>query len=128
MLLQNDGEVKLSFFKPPRRRSAALSPFQGALDGLTVHPDKLKFVKARKKLKIFEKSTCNLKTSVLYSLSHLRDESKRTAFFKVGVYYNEGPPVPIPNTVVKLISAENTWLEAARENRSAPTLTKVVLQ
>ena len=39
----------------------------------------------------------------------------------VGVYYEEGPPVPIPNTVVKLIRAENTWLEAARENRSMPT-------
>ena len=39
----------------------------------------------------------------------------------VGVYYNEGPPVPIPNTVVKLISAEDTWWETARENRSMPT-------
>ena len=35
----------------------------------------------------------------------------------VGVDYDEGPPVPIPNTVVKLICAENTWLEAAREDR-----------
>ena len=39
----------------------------------------------------------------------------------VGVNDDEGPPVPIPNTVVKLISAENTWREAAREDRSAPT-------
>ena len=39
----------------------------------------------------------------------------------VGVDSDEGPPVPIPNTVVKLISAENTWREAAREDRSAPT-------
>ena len=38
----------------------------------------------------------------------------------VGVYYDEGPPVPIPNTVVKLIRAENTWLEAAREDRLLP--------
>ena len=35
----------------------------------------------------------------------------------VGVDYDEGPPVPIPNTEVKLISAENTWLETTRENR-----------
>ena len=42
-------------------------------------------------------------------------------FRAVGVYDGEGPPVPIPNTVVKLISAENTWREAAREDRSAPT-------
>ncbi len=40
----------------------------------------------------------------------------------VGVYYDEGPPVPIPNTVVKLIRAENTWRAASRENRSMPTL------
>ena len=39
----------------------------------------------------------------------------------VGVYDDEGPPVPIPNTVVKLIRAENTWWEAAREDRSMPT-------
>ena len=32
----------------------------------------------------------------------------------VGVDYNEGPPVPIPNTVVKLICAEDTWRVAAR--------------
>ena len=37
--------------------------------------------------------------------------------FIVGVDCDEGPPVPIPNTVVKLIRAEDTWLEAARENR-----------
>ena len=39
----------------------------------------------------------------------------------VGVYYEEGPPVPIPNTVVKLFSAEDTWRAAARENRSTLT-------
>ena len=52
----------------------------------------------------------------------------KQSFSLVGVYYDEGPPVPIPNTVVKLIRAEDTWLEAAWENRSAPTSTKVVLQ
>ena len=40
---------------------------------------------------------------------------------KCGVDYDEDPPVPIPNTVVKLIRAENTWRAASRENRSAPT-------
>ena len=40
----------------------------------------------------------------------------------VGVDDAEGPPVPIPNTVVKLSGAEDTWLEAARENRETPTL------
>ena len=40
---------------------------------------------------------------------------------RVGVNYGEVPPVPIPNTEVKLISADDTWLETARENRSSPT-------
>jgi hypothetical protein len=31
-------------------------------------------------------------------------------------------PVPIPNTAVKLLSAENTWLVTAREDRSPPDL------
>ena len=42
-------------------------------------------------------------------------------FIIVGIFNDEGPPVPIPNTEVKLISAENTWLEAAREDRAMPT-------
>ena len=32
----------------------------------------------------------------------------------------EDPPVPIPNTVVKLSRVESTWLEAAREDRLLP--------
>ena len=39
----------------------------------------------------------------------------------VGVDCDEDPRVPIPNTEVKLIGAEDTWLEAARENRLMPT-------
>ena len=39
----------------------------------------------------------------------------------VGVFNGEGPPVPIPNTEVKLTSAEDTCLETDRENRSTPT-------
>ena len=35
----------------------------------------------------------------------------------VGVDCGEGPPVPIPNTEVKLVCAEDTWWEAARENK-----------
>ena len=39
----------------------------------------------------------------------------------VGVDSEEGPPVPIPNTVVKLFRAENTWRAAAREDKATPT-------
>ena len=35
----------------------------------------------------------------------------------VGVFNDEGPPVPIPNTEVKLASAENTCLETGRKDR-----------
>ena len=41
----------------------------------------------------------------------------------VGVDDNEGPPVPIPNTEVKLVGAEDTWLAMARDNRKTPTQT-----
>ena len=35
----------------------------------------------------------------------------------VGADDGEGTPVPIPNTAVKLTRADDTWLEAARNNR-----------
>ena len=35
---------------------------------------------------------------------------------------DEGTPVPIPNTVVKLIYGDNTWLATAREDNSTRTL------
>ena len=37
--------------------------------------------------------------------------------FLVGVNGGEGPPVPIPNTEVKLTCADNTRLETAREDK-----------
>ena len=37
--------------------------------------------------------------------------------YRVGADGGEGTPVPIPNTAVKLTCAENTWLEAAREDK-----------
>ena len=39
----------------------------------------------------------------------------------VGADDGEGPPVPIPNTEVKLTGAEDTWLVTARDNRKVPT-------
>ena len=36
------------------------------------------------------------------------------------VYGDEVPPVLIPNTEVKLISADGTWLDTARESMSTP--------
>ena len=36
---------------------------------------------------------------------------------RVGIDCDEGPPVPIPNTEVKLICADNTWRATAREDR-----------
>ena len=40
----------------------------------------------------------------------------------VGAYGNEVTPVPIPNTEVKLIHVDDTWLVTARETKSVPTL------
>ena len=46
------------------------------------------------------------------------------AFFiqltRVGAYGNEVTPVPIPNTEVKLIHVDDTWLVTARESRKMP--------
>ena len=39
----------------------------------------------------------------------------------VGAFNDESPPVSIPNTEVKLISAENTCLATDWEDRSVPT-------
>ena len=39
---------------------------------------------------------------------------------KSGDYSEEVTPVPIPNTEVKLLSADDTWREAAWESRSSP--------
>ena len=40
----------------------------------------------------------------------------------VGADGDEGPPVPIPNTVVKLVCVDNTRWATAREDREVPTL------
>ena len=45
---------------------------------------------------------------------------------KVSVNIAEGPPVPIPNTEVKLSYADNTRLATVREDRSMPTQRKQV--
>ena len=42
-------------------------------------------------------------------------------FALVGVNGCEVPPVPIPNTVVKLTYVEDTWLATTWENRAMPT-------
>ena len=47
--------------------------------------------------------------------------SSQLSVIKVSVSNAEGPPVPIPNTEVKLCSAEDTCLATDRENRSMLT-------
>ena len=55
------------------------------------------------------------------TLSELHDEQVVTSFavniYIVGADWGEGPPVPIPNTEVKLISADDTCRVTGRENR-----------
>ena len=69
-----------------------------------------------KKFKKIEKKACIFKTTVVLYMSR-----KDTAINVVGVDDNEGPPVPIPNTEVKLCRGENTCLETGREDNSTPT-------
>ena len=72
-------------------------------------------------------------TMLLYSLTKNNDLTKinlleccsifsdEELLRKVGVTNAEGPPVPIPNTEVKLCSGENTLRETVREDSSMPT-------
>ena len=57
----------------------------------------------------------------IYVLFLVRYSILREYPLKVGVDCDEVPPVPIPNTVVKLIYVENTWRVTAREDNSTPT-------
>ena len=44
-------------------------------------------------------------------------EYEKVFSYKAGVNDGEDPPVPIPNTEVKLTCAEDSWLETTCENR-----------
>ena len=46
----------------------------------------------------------------------------------VGLFNAQGPPVPIPNTEVKLCSADNTSLATVREDRSRPTSKRLLFE
>ena len=59
----------------------------------------------------FKKVLTNIKACDILSKSPKGDNKK------VGADCGEGPPVPIPNTEVKLTCAEDTWRAAARENK-----------
>ena len=47
--------------------------------------------------------------------------SRGNTCFKVSVSNAKGPPVPIPNTEVKLCSGDNTCLETSRDDSSMLT-------
>ena len=47
-------------------------------------------------------------------------EGEASRFF--GDFSEEVTPVPIPNTVVKLLNEEGTWRATAWENMSSPEL------
>ena len=49
-----------------------------------------------------------------------RKASKCRELRRSGCDGEKDTPVPIPNTVVKLLSAENTWRATAREHRTLP--------
>jgi hypothetical protein len=64
-----------------------------------------------------------------YAGAHRQDLKGGLAPIKIsGGYNGEVTPVPIPNTEVKLSSAEDTWLATARENMSPPDLYSSIAQ
>ena len=48
--------------------------------------------------------------------------SNKSQLHLSGGYDEKVTPVPIPNTAVKLLSADDTWLVTARESKSPPDL------
>ena len=54
-------------------------------------------------------------------LFNFQGPTLKSSTYRVGLTNGEGPPVPIPNTEVKLTSADNTSRETVREDRSRPT-------
>ena len=56
------------------------------------------------------------------------DLLQRCSRSKVRVNGDEGTPVPIPNTVVKLINGDNTWLATAREDNTTRTQYSLIAQ
>ena len=59
---------------------------------------------------------------------HETSEKRESDSNIVRVNGDEGTPVPIPNTVVKLIYGDNTWLATAREDNSSRTSSKQQLR
>ena len=55
------------------------------------------------------------------SILHLVRFSMSFVLISVGVLNAEGPPVPIPNTEVKLCCGDNTCLATDRKDSSMPT-------
>ena len=58
----------------------------------------------------------------MMSLVRAQLGEQKTRYKLIGVDDAEGPPVPIPNTEVKLSGAENSALATRCENREMPTL------
>ena len=67
----------------------------------------------------FSTSTPPFQTQVSKMKARRERRSNKIATISGG---NDGevPPVPIPNTEVKLSGAESTWLDTAREDKSLP--------
>ena len=59
---------------------------------------------------------------IMMSLVRSQLGEPQTCYKLIGVDDAEGPPVPIPNTEVKLCGAEDSALVTGCENREMPTL------
>ena len=90
-------------------------------ESLKVHQ---KFVFLTQRVHPFPSRTRKLSSAVAKILGGKLPGKIAQREHKVGVSNAEGPPVPIPNTEVKLCSGKDTWREAARENSTMPTLSE----
>ena len=69
-----------------------------------------------------EENNSYLVLKVLWRKVALEKSGKTDGKETAGDNDGEGPPVPIPNTAVKLTGAEDTWMVTSRENRASPAL------
>ena len=68
------------------------------------------------------------KKLMLFNIQGRMNREEESGRKKVSATNAEGPPVPIPNTEVKLCSGDNTSREAVREDSSMLTLAEGVMK
>ncbi len=71
------------------------------------------------------RNTSSIREDTLFSFEGKRKRSKPD---RSGGDSKEDPPVPMPNTEVKLLNVDDTWRETAWESRKLPEQNRKILR